>query len=373
MASRRRGQRPRPARRRRPAASTASRLRCRASRPAVMARARHGVDGVPCAAPATDRHRPVPDDATCSIASSACWRQRLPGQRARHPRLRRRRRRARRPRSARPMHSHSGRPPAPCSRTCPATSSSSCRRTELAGSWPRSSASRSASWCACSRCPSRSGRGRRCSCTSRAPVHRRAPRARRRRRRPRLRRRPADVRVVRRRQLAGPHRGERAPPERRPPGRPRRPRAVDRRAVDVVVRPAAGGLVAELGEERPARSVRRASAATRRPPTAPPSRPSGRSATSAASPRLLAGADELATSPRPRRRRPGGRVALPRVPAGIAGGAVRAAAAARPPRPGGARRAAVHVPPRRRRVYLYDIGVRVPARSSSTSTRRRPL
>ena len=42
------------------------------------------------------------------------------------------------------------------------------------------------------------------------PVHGRAPRTGRRRRRPRLRGRPADVRDGRRRQLAGPHRGERA-------------------------------------------------------------------------------------------------------------------------------------------------------------------
>ncbi len=47
---------------------------------------------------------------------------------------------------------------------------------------------------------------------------------------------------------------------------------------------------------------------------------------------------------RARRRRAGGRVALPRLPPGRAGGAVRAAAVARPPRSAGARRAAVHVP-----------------------------
>ena len=50
---------------------------------------------------------------------------------------------------------------------------------------------------------------------------------------------------------------------------------------------------------------------------------------------------------RPRRRRARRRVAVPRLPPGRAGRAVRAAPAPRPPRPGGARRAAVHVPGRR--------------------------
>ena len=100
----------------------------------------------------------------------------------------------------------------------------------------------------------------------------------------------------RRRQLAGPHRGQR-PLRRRPAvDRPGDARADDRRAVDVVVRPAAGGA-RRRGRRgprpRPVRARRRA-----RPAGVPGGRRrrSGRSATSAASPSLLDGDRELATS-----------------------------------------------------------------------------
>ncbi len=179
------------------------------------------------------------------------------------------------------------------------------------------------------------------------PVHGRAPRPRRRRRRPRLRGRPADVRDGCRRQLAGPDRGERAARRGRPPGRPRRPGASRRRAVDGVVGRAAGGpRRRRRGGARPhaVRRRRRPRAGRLRRGREPRPRDQRR-APHRRPPRVRRRADHL---PRPRRRRAAGGVALPRLPARRPGRPVRAAAAARPPRVAGPRRTAVHVPPRRR-------------------------
>ena len=202
------------------------------------------------------------------------------------------------------------------------------------------------------------------------PVHRRAARAHRRRRRHGLRGRAADVRAVPRRQLAGPHRGERAPPERR-----RRP--VDLEALERLVdelstswsdrlRAALVGRGRRGGGARPVRPRRRR---TPRPPTAPPSPPERADHDVRRIAALLATrrrADDVA---RPRRRRAAGRVALPRLPARRAGRAVGAAAAARPPRPAGARRAAVHVP-RSPTSGCSSTTSASACRPASTSTRR---
>ena len=240
------------------------------------------------------------------------------------------------------------------------------------GSWPPSSGSRSASSCGCSRCPSRSGRG------STVLVY--LPRNRF---TAELPERVADAVAAAYgadRRTFEPHLGASslariAVSVRRPDGAAPVDldalERADRRAVDVVGGPAAGG--ARRRRRRGARAadaVRRASARTR-PPAYRGGRAAGagRSATSAASPTLLAERRRADHVARPRRRRAAGGVALPRLPAGRAGGAVRAAAAARPPRPAGARRAAVHVP-RRRRAGLRLRHRRPRRRPTSTSTSR---
>ena len=181
----------------------------------------------------------------------------------------------------------------------------------------------------------RAGRpvGHRARVPAARPLHGRAARARRRRRRRRVRRRPADVRVRHRRQLPGPHRGQRALRAEPADRRHRRPRAGHRRAVDVVVGPAARG----------ARGRRRRGAGPRRCSTA--SAPTPRRRTIAA---VAAGAGDRrrpphrrrcspATTSWPRRSattstRPAGEWRFRVYRRGAPGGAVRAAAAARPPR-----------------------------------------
>ena len=114
------------------------------------------------------------------------------------------------------MHSHAGRATRNVAREpAPRPRARAVGGRRSPGSSPTSSGCRSAGWCACSRCPSPSGRGRRCSSTCPAAASRPTCPSGRRRRRRRLRRRAAHVRVVPRRQLAGPHRGQRAPAVRR--------------------------------------------------------------------------------------------------------------------------------------------------------------
>ena len=66
------------------------------------------------------------------------------------------------------MHSHTGRATRTVLENLPATSCWSRNRRRWPASWRRSSACRSASWCACSRSRSPSARGPRCSCTCHA-------------------------------------------------------------------------------------------------------------------------------------------------------------------------------------------------------------
>ena len=144
----------------------------------------------------------------------------------------------------------------------------------------------------------RAGRpvGHRARLPAAQPLHRRAARARRRRRRRRLRRRSADVRVARRRQLAGPHHGQRAPPRRPAVGRPRDARAArstscrrrgptgcGRRSSPSSARSAAARLFDRVGAHAP--PAYRAAV--------PPERAIGDVRRIAA---LLAGDDELTTS-----------------------------------------------------------------------------
>ena len=277
----------------------------------------------------------------------AAGHQRLPGERARDPR--RRRGRGRRPRpqrgadalAHRASDAHGAREPAPRPRAGAGTDG---------GGPPRGGDRRLAGAPAGARVRGpRAGRpvdhGARVPAAQ--PVHRGAARAHRRRRRHGVRRRPADVRAVPRRQLAGPHRGERAPPGWRRAGRPGGHRTARRRAVDVVVGPPAGrtrGRRRRGGSADPVRARR----------LARPARLPGRRAAGAGRPRRAADRRAPRHRRRPvdvtraRRRRAGGGVALPRLPPGRAGGTVRAAAVARPPRSAGARRAAIHVRPRRR-------------------------
>ena len=132
---------------------------------------------------------------------------------------------------------------------------------------------------------------------------------------------------VRRRQLAGPHRRQRAPRRARRSASTSTPSSapIDQLSTSWSDRLRAA-LVAEDGDEARARAVRahrcpRAGGLPRRG-----ARRSGRSATSGASPRSLDGDADLTHVARPRGRRAAGGVALPRVPARAAGGAVRAAA-----------------------------------------------
>ena len=239
---------------------------------------------------------------------------------------------------------------APCSRTCRATSCSSSSRRRWRGSWRRSSGSRSASSCGRSRCPSRSGRGSRCSCTcpatgSRPSCPSGSPTPSPTPTRPTGGTFETDVgasslaRIAVSVRCAGPARV--ASTSTRSSG------SIDELSTSWSDRLRRGA------RRRRRRGARRASCSTPSAPTRRPAyvaavapgagdrrRPPHRRA-------ARAGDAELTTVARPRRRRPGRRVALPRVPARHAGRAVRAAAAARPPRPAGARRAAVHVPPRR--------------------------
>ena len=155
----------------------------------------------------------------------------------------------------------------------------------------------------------------------------------------------ADVRVVRVGELARPRDRQRAPPDRRPPRRPRRPRADDRRAVDLVDRPPAHRRSSASSVRRTGTGCstlagavgpgglpgrRRAGAGGRRPP------PHRRGARPATSDLVVALGHDLDAA--------AGGVADARVPTGHADGAVRAAPAARPPRLRRPRRAAVHVP-----------------------------
>ncbi len=149
-----------------------------------------------------------------------------------------------------------------------------------------------------------------------------------------LRGRAADVRVVRRRQLAGAHRRQRPPAGRagrtststRSSGRStscrrRGPTACGRRSWPRSARSEARDLFERVGSPRAGR---------RTAPRSPPERADRRRPPHRRAARRRRRADDVA---RPRRRRPAGRVAVPRLPPGHAGRAVRAAAAARPPRP----------------------------------------
>ena len=140
----------------------------RDARPAIVARADTISTRVP--APARDgahRHRPRRPGAATPLRRAAVDRGPA-GERARHPGLRRRDRRRPAPHrvdGAQPLRArrpHDAREPAPRPRA-----GAVGRR----GGRPRrarSSVCRSGAWCACSRCPSRSGCGPPCSCTSRA-------------------------------------------------------------------------------------------------------------------------------------------------------------------------------------------------------------
>ena len=286
-------------------------------RPVVIARTDDTSHGLPRRAPDRRRRRaagrrradaassacwpPTPTASACSTspASAPPWPTRLDLTEARDAR------------PHRPGDAHRAREPAP------RPGAGAGRRRRWPGSSPTSSGCRSASWCACSRCPSPSGRGSRCSSTCRATGSRPScpsasptpsPTAYGAER--------AHVRVVPRRQLAGPHRASAcAAPDERRAGRPRRARAGRRRAVDVVGGPAARGarrrasarsagapLFERVGAHAPAGVPRRRPAATG---------PIGDVRRIAA---LLDGDDELTHAARPRRRRAAGGVALPRLP-----------------------------------------------------------
>ena len=98
---------------------------------------------------------------------------------------------------------------------------------------------------------------------------------------------------------------------------------------------------------RRAVALRARRACTHPPTSAPTCHPARAVADLERIDRLLAVRRRADDGDEPRRRRAGRRVAVPRVPPGRAGGAVRPAPAARPPRPRRARRAAVDVRARR--------------------------
>ena len=308
-------------------------------------RSRQGVpcrsaDGRRCAARPVDRGQ---------VRRSA-GDQRLSRQRRRHPR---RRHRGACPRSTSPKHGctpTAAGPRATCSRTCPATSCWSRTPTSLAQLVVRHRRSPGAPAGAGLRGP-RTGRalGHRARLPAAQPVHRRAARADRRRRGRGVRSVAADVRVVRRRQLTGPHRGQRAPSRRRRRrADPDRPRAGRRRPLDVVVRPparGAGGRGRRGAWPRAVRAHRIAHAPAAYRAAVPPGTGHRRRPAHRLAARRRRRHDDRR---RPRHRRRRARVAVPHLPPRQPGVVVGAAAAARPPRPRGARRAVLHVPLRRR-------------------------
>ena len=214
-------------------------------------------------APDGRHRRPTPPTRRAAPLRRAAGDQRLPGERAATSRASATRSPTPSTSARRGARATPGGPPAPCSRACRATSCSRCEPTALAACVGEIVGLQERQLVRVFEVPEPVGPWITVLVYLPArPLHGRAARARRRHRRRRLRRRAAHVRVRRRRQLAGPHRGQRAlRPSRRRVGRPRRARAGDRRAVDVVVGPPARRARRRASaSERAARPVRRASA-----------------------------------------------------------------------------------------------------------------
>ena len=253
------------------------------------------------------------------------------------------------------------------------------RRRRWPSSSTTSSASRSASWCGCSRCPSPSGRGSTVLVyLPRSRFTADAARARRRRRRRRLRRRAQRTFET---FLGASSLARIAVSVRRPDREPAAPTssvlgADDRRPVDLVGRPAPRRRwSAEVGEAQGRDAVRPRRRATRRRRTGPRCSRAGRSATSGASPRCSpASGDHDDRRSATTSTRPPGEWRFRVYRRGAAGR--RCPSCCRCSTTSACRRSTssrTRSAPASERVFVYDIGVRVPAGVElDDATARRP-